>query len=254
MRWTSHLEGYSAQFGTAYGWLVKILNWTAIWWLTWHLSDSNCKHPMIKNKHMRQHSPSATQRKYLRLLSMCVLHCIAKRVNKYVTFILIMLLIVFLSVFIVLHVLLSVAIDMWYTNSRKSVMSLCFFFEPRYLTRYRAGLQAGRSGFDSRKCKIFFFAPQSPDLLWGPSVKLTTHLHFVPRSRMVELYLQSLPHMSSWRGTWLFKHRDNFTLILLRFILFLYNLIYNSAIIIFILSGTPLVFIWKYRVSKFINC
>jgi hypothetical protein len=53
--------------------------------------------------------------------------------------------------------------------------------------------------------KRSFSAPQRPDWLWGqPSllsngyrglsprgVKLTTHLHLVPKSRMVELYLHS---------------------------------------------------------------
>jgi hypothetical protein len=56
----------------------------------------------------------------------------------------------------------------------------------------------------------FFFSQQRPDRFWGPlsllangfrelfpwryrcrSVKLTTHLHLVPTSRMVELYLHS---------------------------------------------------------------
>jgi hypothetical protein len=37
----------------------------------------------------------------------------------------------------------------------------------------------------------------------GRGVKLTTHLHLVPRSRMLEIYLHSL--------LCFFKHRDNFT-------------------------------------------
>jgi hypothetical protein len=46
----------------------------------------------------------------------------------------------------------------------------------------------------------FLISPQRPDRLCGPlsllsngyrGVKLTTHLHLVPRSRMVELYLHS---------------------------------------------------------------
>jgi hypothetical protein len=61
------------------------------------------------------------------------------------------------------------------------------------------------------------------DRLWGPpspisngyrgvkrpGVKLATHLHLVPRSRMVELYLH-FP-MSSWHSALLLKHKDNFT-------------------------------------------
>jgi hypothetical protein len=68
---------------------------------------------------------------------------------------------------------------------------------------------AGRPGFDSRQGTIFIFSTASKQTLgpiqshiqwvrWahpqgysGRSVKLTTHLHLVPRSRMVELYLHS---------------------------------------------------------------
>jgi hypothetical protein len=42
-------------------------------------------------------------------------------------------------------------------------------------------------------------------------VKLTTHLHIVLRSGMVELYFH-FPHMSSWHSAELIKHRDSFTL------------------------------------------
>jgi hypothetical protein len=62
------------------------------------------------------------------------------------------------------------------------------------------------------KGKKIFSTSQRPDRLWGPSnllmgtgaprpwysdrsVKLTTHLHLVTRSRMVELYLRSLTHI-----------------------------------------------------------
>jgi hypothetical protein len=41
-------------------------------------------------------------------------------------------------------------------------------------------------------------------------VKLTTHFHVVPRSRMVDLYLHS--PMSSWHSIRLIKQRENFTL------------------------------------------
>jgi hypothetical protein len=42
-----------------------------------------------------------------------------------------------------------------------------------------------------------FSTPQRPDRLWGPpsrGVKLTTHLHLVPRSRIAEKYLHSPIH------------------------------------------------------------
>jgi hypothetical protein len=58
-----------------------------------------------------------------------------------------------------------------------------------------------RPRFDSRK-RARDFSPQLPGRLWGflsdgywgaltPGVKLTTHLHLVPRSKIVELYLHS---------------------------------------------------------------
>jgi hypothetical protein len=81
-------------------------------------------------------------------------------------------------------------------------------------------------GFDSRQGKRLFSTPVRPDRLWGPfsflyngcreicprgpggrGVKLTTHLHLMPRSRMVALYLQS-SNMSSWHSVQLIKHRD----------------------------------------------
>jgi hypothetical protein len=53
--------------------------------------------------------------------------------------------------------------------------------------------------------KRFLSNPQRPDRLWGPflslqcggSVKLTTHLHLVPRSRMVKLYFHSPTRLHS---------------------------------------------------------
>jgi hypothetical protein len=72
------------------------------------------------------------------------------------------------------------------------------------------GWTAEELRFDSRKVQDFFFAPRRPDRLWGQcsllsngywgpfpqgwsdrGVKLTTHLHLVPRPKTVELYLHS---------------------------------------------------------------
>jgi hypothetical protein len=70
----------------------------------------------------------------------------------------------------------------------------------------------------------FFSSPPRPDLFWGPprilfngyqslslevngrGLKLTTHLHLVPRSRMRGA-IPPLPNTPPWRGAQL-KHRD----------------------------------------------
>jgi hypothetical protein len=73
-------------------------------------------------------------------------------------------------------------------------------------------------GFDSRRGWEFFSSPPRPERLWslpsllssgyhglfpwvksGRGVKLTTHLHLVPRSRMRGT-IPPLPSTSSWRG------------------------------------------------------
>jgi hypothetical protein len=78
-----------------------------------------------------------------------------------------------------------------------------------YLSRYSDQLRTGRPGFDYWLCKTFS-SPQRPDRIWGPpsllsvgyrwlfpwgksgwGVNLITHLHLVPRSRKLELYLHS---------------------------------------------------------------
>jgi len=75
----------------------------------------------------------------------------------------------------------------------------------------------------------FFSPPPRPDRLWGPysflskgyqglfpwgysrrGVKLTTHLHLVPRSRMRGA-IRPLPQYALWRGAQLKNRRDNFT-------------------------------------------
>jgi hypothetical protein len=80
----------------------------------------------------------------------------------------------------------------------------------------------------------FFSSPPRPDQLWRPtqppiqwvpealslgvkrpgSVKLTTHLHLVPRSKMLSA-VPPLPNTPSWRGAQL-KHRDYITFTLNR--------------------------------------
>jgi hypothetical protein len=78
--------------------------------------------------------------------------------------------------------------------------------QKKYRVMYSDGLWAGWPGFDSHQVKGFsllsnaqndFRAP--PSLLFngfrrqsGRAVELTTNLHLVPRSRMVELYLHAL--------------------------------------------------------------
>jgi hypothetical protein len=91
------------------------------------------------------------------------------------------------------------------------------------LSRYSTGLRAGRTGFwgsipgGKREC---FSSPQRPGRLWDPlsllyngyqgllpwgkdgrGVKLTTHLHLVPRSNNAWSYaIPPLPNTPSWRG------------------------------------------------------
>jgi hypothetical protein len=102
-----------------------------------------------------------------------------------------------------------------------------------WLSRYSTGLQTGRLRFS---CSIpgrgweFFSSPPCPEQLWGPpsllsngyqgffplgqssqGVKLTTHLHLVPRSQMsgaIPLLPQYI--FMAWC---LVKHRENFTFI-----------------------------------------
>jgi hypothetical protein len=68
-----------------------------------------------------------------------------------------------------------------------------------------AKLGAGRPGCDSGEGlrKEFFPSPARSDRFWTPSSHLSS------KYRNVKLYLN--PHISSWRGAYLVKHRDNFT-------------------------------------------
>jgi hypothetical protein len=87
----------------------------------------------------------------------------------------------------------------------------------------------GLDGRGSRQGKQIFSTPQHLDQLWGPpsllsngyhgmysrgkssgDVKLTTHLHLVPRSRMVELYLHSPICLHGIVRKYILKYRDNF--------------------------------------------
>jgi hypothetical protein len=79
-----------------------------------------------------------------------------------------------------------------------------------------------------RRVKKFFSSAQRPQCLrstillynWhrglfpcgksGQGLKLTTHLHLVPRSRMVELYFHS---SNAFMGWYLIKRRENVTLL-----------------------------------------
>jgi hypothetical protein len=92
------------------------------------------------------------------------------------------------------------------------------------------GMGYGLDGLGSipGRGKRFLSSPLCQKRLWGPpsllsngyqdlftweqsgrGMKLTTHLHLVPRSRMEELYLHSPIRLHVW---WLNKHKDNFTL------------------------------------------
>jgi hypothetical protein len=101
-------------------------------------------------------------------------------------------------------------------------------------------LRAGQPGFDSRQGqRIFLLVTASrpalgraqPPIQWLPGalpqwwsgwgVKLTTHLHVVPRLRMCG-YILPLPHTSSRRGTYLstdttFRFACSFTVYVWRF-------------------------------------
>jgi hypothetical protein len=81
----------------------------------------------------------------------------------------------------------------------------------------------------STSIKNLFSSSQRPDPLWRPpsllsneyrgfsrgyssrSVKLTIHLHLVPRSRTLELCLRSPIRLHGVELIYLVKHRDNFT-------------------------------------------
>jgi hypothetical protein len=94
------------------------------------------------------------------------------------------------------------------------------------MTRLWAEQPGSIFGMDKR----FFSSPQHPDWLWSPpsllsngywglypqeessrGVKLTTNLHLVLRSRMVEVNLHSLICLHGIVLNYIIKNRDNFT-------------------------------------------
>jgi hypothetical protein len=76
-------------------------------------------------------------------------------------------------------------------------------------------------------------------------VKLTTHLHLVPRSKNASSYTSTPPNKPSWRGAQL-KHRDNFTLTLFIFnTLLTYSLTYSLHG-----AGHYLKSLWSLSLSK----
>jgi hypothetical protein len=101
-------------------------------------------------------------------------------------------------------------------------------FHLGYLKIYLNIYCISRPGFNSwQGQEIFLFStvsrpalgPTQPPIQWvtgalspgveWQGVKLITHLHLLPRSRMVELYFLS-PHTSPWHSAKLIKHKDNF--------------------------------------------
>jgi hypothetical protein len=108
------------------------------------------------------------------------------------------------------------AVSMWYCHLKKrqdSSVSIAMSH----------GLDSRGSipGRDKKCC----FSPQCQDGVWGPpsllsnayrrysgrGLKLATHFHLsaeIKNSGAISSFL----HKPSWRGTWLVKHRDNFTI------------------------------------------
>jgi hypothetical protein len=76
---------------------------------------------------------------------------------------------------------------------------LCFVF-----IRIELWFSSGRGWgiFPSATVARLALGPTQPPIQCVPGVKLTTHLHPVPRLKMREA-MPPLPHTSSWRCTWL---------------------------------------------------
>jgi hypothetical protein len=95
------------------------------------------------------------------------------------------------------------------------------------ISRYSDRIWAGLPGFHSQQRQVFFSSTWCPNQFWGPhsllsnwyrepfpqgggysdrGVKLTCHLHPMPRSRMVELFIHPpppmcLPHVFNYEST-----------------------------------------------------
>jgi uncharacterized Tic20 family protein len=83
-------------------------------------------------------------------------------------------------------------------------------------------------------------------------VKLTTHLHLVPSSKKVELYLHS-HNTSSRRGAHL-KHRDNFTFTIVVVVVVVVVLIIIIIIIIIISILVAVVGMDRCRTNSQVSC
>jgi len=117
----------------------------------------------------------------------------------------------------------------FHSNRLNATLRFLTVFTYRTVSQYDYGSFGWMIGGSSpTKGWEFFSSPPRPDRLCGPTsllfnvyqglfpwgqsgrgVKLTTHLHLVPRSR-IRRTIPPLPNTPSWRGARL-KHRDNFS-------------------------------------------
>jgi hypothetical protein len=110
-------------------------------------------------------------------------------------------------------------VTLWGNTSKHGMFGACVELRAviaQSLQRWATGWTIGVLRFDSRRgLGILLFTtasktalgPTQPPIQWVPgarslAVKLTTHLHLVPRSRMRGA-IPPLPNTSLWRGTYL---------------------------------------------------